>query len=316
MRKHKLRLSHMIPNAWFYRLRDMNTKPLSSAYSSSTSKQHNYPRNSICYTPTLQPVYTTNIIHNPPSRKHPLYTQPTEPIDHTNKYPFSESTRSTPPSTSCSRELITASTNDNLQKLPPIITKPTKSSIDKSTMVEKNEETCSKSSVSIKTIKENISKKETAGGKPVSEIKIRSNSSKTPVCKRMVDDNNDDKRQKKLSSSCCIVKSSFDPQKDLKESMLEMILENNIRESKDLEKLLACYLSWNSNEYHDMIVKAFEQIWLSFNFSSLVHQKFELLMVLLRIMWFGVYCPWLPWQSLILYISFDTQLGLFFWKHK
>ncbi|CAH1433196.1 unnamed protein product [Lactuca virosa] len=276
----------MIPNAWFYRLRDMNIKPLSSAYSSSTSKQHNHPRNSICYTPTLQQLYTTNIIHNPPSPKHPLYTQPTEPIDHTHqdlflsptsssyKYPFSESTRSldtTPPSTSCSRKLISASTNDNLQKLPPIITKPTKSSIDKSKMVEKNEETCSKSSVSIKTIKENISKKETAGGKPVSEIKIRSNSSKTPVCKRMVDDNNDDKRQKKLSSSCCIVKSSFDPQKDMKESMLEMILENNIRESKDLEKLLACYLSWNSNEYHDMIVKAFEQIRLSFNFRSLVH---------------------------------------------
>ncbi|CAI9298849.1 unnamed protein product [Lactuca saligna] len=283
MAKHKLRLSHMIPNAWFYRLRDMNTKPLSSAYSSSTSKQHNHSRNSICYTPTLQPVYTTNIIHNPPSPKHPLCTQPTEPIDHTHqdlflsptscsyKYPFSESTRSTPPSTFCSRELITASTTDNLQKLPPIITKPTKSSIDKSTMVEKNEGTRSKSSVSIKTIKENISKKETAGGKPVSEIKIRSNSSKTPVCKRMVHDNNDDKRKKKLSSSRCIVKSSFDPQKDLKESMLEMILENNIRESKDLEKLLACYLSWNSNEYHDMIVKAFEQIWLNFNFSSLVH---------------------------------------------
>ncbi|KAJ7964309.1 transcription repressor OFP4-like [Quillaja saponaria] len=58
-----------------------------------------------------------------------------------------------------------------------------------------------------------------------------------------------------------IVKSSFDPQRDFRESMVEMILENNIRETKDLEDLLACYLSLNSKEYHDLIVKAFEQIW-------------------------------------------------------
>lgn len=58
-----------------------------------------------------------------------------------------------------------------------------------------------------------------------------------------------------------VVKSSFDPQRDFKESMVEMIMENNIRESKDLENLLACYLSLNSGEYHELIVKAFEQIW-------------------------------------------------------
>ncbi|QCE01063.1 Ovate protein family [Vigna unguiculata] len=58
-----------------------------------------------------------------------------------------------------------------------------------------------------------------------------------------------------------VVKSSFDPQSDFRESMVEMIVENNIRASKDLEDLLACYLSLNSSEYHDLIVKAFEQIW-------------------------------------------------------
>ncbi|KAL4572517.1 hypothetical protein LXL04_019296 [Taraxacum kok-saghyz] len=256
MGKHKLRLAHMIPNAWFYRLQDMTTKPLPSAYSSSTSKHHNHPRNSISYTPK---VYTT---------KQPLYTQPTEPTDHTHqdsflspsssgyKYPSSESTRSldTPPSTSCNSGL-TASTND-LQKLPPIITKTTKTFMDvRSSMVDRNEETCS----------------QTPGRQQVSGIKIRSNSSKTRVCKGMVDDNDDDKRQKKLSSRCCIVKSTFDPEKDLKESMVEMIMENNIRESKDLEQLLAYYLSLNPNEYHDMIVKACEEIWLSFNYSV---QKF------------------------------------------
>ncbi|KAL2317376.1 hypothetical protein Fmac_031252 [Flemingia macrophylla] len=58
-----------------------------------------------------------------------------------------------------------------------------------------------------------------------------------------------------------VVKSSFDPQSDFRESMVEMIVENNIWASKDLEDLLACYLSLNSCEYHDLIVKAFEQIW-------------------------------------------------------
>ncbi|KAF9618865.1 hypothetical protein IFM89_002733 [Coptis chinensis] len=68
-------------------------------------------------------------------------------------------------------------------------------------------------------------------------------------------------RKKNLSDSFAIVKSSFDPQRDFRESMVEMIVENNIKASKDLEELLACYLSLNSNEYHDIIVKVFEQIW-------------------------------------------------------
>ncbi|XP_068642728.1 transcription repressor OFP1-like [Aristolochia californica] len=68
-------------------------------------------------------------------------------------------------------------------------------------------------------------------------------------------------RKKSLTESFAVVKSSFDPQKDFRDSMVEMIVENNIRASKDLEELLACYLSLNSNEYHDVIVKVFEQIW-------------------------------------------------------
>ncbi|MQL73030.1 hypothetical protein Taro_005362 [Colocasia esculenta] len=61
--------------------------------------------------------------------------------------------------------------------------------------------------------------------------------------------------RKFLSESCAVVKSSSDPQRDFRDSMVEMIVENNIRTSKDLEELLACYLSLNSNEYHDVIVK-------------------------------------------------------------
>ncbi|KAI0526974.1 hypothetical protein KFK09_002570 [Dendrobium nobile] len=68
-------------------------------------------------------------------------------------------------------------------------------------------------------------------------------------------------RKERLKESIAVVKSSSDPQKDFRESMVEMILENNILASKDLEDLLASYLSLNSREYHDMIVEVFEEIW-------------------------------------------------------
>lgn len=58
-----------------------------------------------------------------------------------------------------------------------------------------------------------------------------------------------------------VVKASVDPQRDFRESMVEMIVQNQIRVSKDLEDLLASYLSLNSNQYHPFIINAFEQIW-------------------------------------------------------
>ncbi|KAI3896640.1 hypothetical protein MKX03_024689 [Papaver bracteatum] len=72
-----------------------------------------------------------------------------------------------------------------------------------------------------------------------------------------------------VSDSFAVVKSSFDPQRDFYESMVEMILENNLRATSDLEELLACYLSLNSNEYHDLIVQVFEQIWFDLTDSKL-----------------------------------------------
>ncbi|KAL6967802.1 Transcription repressor ofp1, partial [Sarracenia purpurea var. burkii] len=63
------------------------------------------------------------------------------------------------------------------------------------------------------------------------------------------------------SQSFAIVKLSRNPERDFKESMVEMIAENHILASKDLEDLLARYLSLNSDEYHGLIVKMFQQIW-------------------------------------------------------
>ncbi|KAK4748187.1 hypothetical protein SAY87_014773 [Trapa incisa] len=68
--------------------------------------------------------------------------------------------------------------------------------------------------------------------------------------------------KKKLWRSMAVVKSSFDPKRDFRESMVEMIVEHNIKASKDLEELLACYLCLNTGEYHELIIEVFKQIWL------------------------------------------------------
>ena len=67
--------------------------------------------------------------------------------------------------------------------------------------------------------------------------------------------------KRSLTESLAIVKSTNDPQRDFRESMVEMIVENKIRASNELEDLLACYLSLNTDEYHDIIIKVFKQIW-------------------------------------------------------
>ncbi|CAH8391649.1 unnamed protein product [Eruca vesicaria subsp. sativa] len=69
-------------------------------------------------------------------------------------------------------------------------------------------------------------------------------------------------QSKQVLDSVAVIKSSLDPKKDFRESMVEMIEENNIRASQDLRELLACYLSLNPKEYHDLILEVFVQVWL------------------------------------------------------
>ncbi|PHT98792.1 Transcription repressor OFP8 [Capsicum chinense] len=65
----------------------------------------------------------------------------------------------------------------------------------------------------------------------------------------------------KVNESFAIVKKSADPYDDFKRSMMEMILEKEMFEAKDLEQLLLCFLSLNSRHYHAVIVEAFTEIW-------------------------------------------------------
>ncbi|GAV58630.1 Ovate domain-containing protein/DNA_binding_2 domain-containing protein [Cephalotus follicularis] len=164
--------------------------------------------------------------------------------------------------------------------LPPILTKPAKLD-NKTTHVNnlnrrrssKLDEIQADKSLSVKIVKEqnnNTTQKEQRSNPLIRKstsnsktgLRLRLNSPRIGISKRI-----QALTRKSVSSNAClsgsfaVVKSSDDPQRDFRDSMVEMIVENNIRTSKDLEDLLACYLQLNSIEYHHVIVKAFEQIW-------------------------------------------------------
>ncbi|KAI3450247.1 hypothetical protein Pfo_006912 [Paulownia fortunei] len=155
-------------------------------------------------------------------------------------------------------------------ELPPILTRPRKHNALQESPEFKN------SSVKFQTEKHSTQKKKNtktatspATRKSFSHsggVKIQGNRAKLGSKKIDTRGRKSLKGEKKgcfYSESLAIVKASFDPEKDFRDSMMEMIVENNIRASKDLEELLACYLSLNSSQYHHLIIKAFEQIWFN-----------------------------------------------------
>ncbi|EES17993.1 hypothetical protein BDA96_09G100700 [Sorghum bicolor] len=69
-------------------------------------------------------------------------------------------------------------------------------------------------------------------------------------------------RRSAARRSLAVVKTSTDPPRDFKESMVEMIVENDMNAPEDMQELLECYLSLNSREYHGVIKEVFREIWL------------------------------------------------------
>lgn len=104
---------------------------------------------------------------------------------------------------------------------------------------------------------------------PSHGVKLRTNSPRIAdrrisLGRKSVSSNSSSGSRCSVAESFAVMKSSKDPGRDFRESMVEMIVENNIRASSDLEELLACYLLLNSNEYHDLIINVFKQIWFDF----------------------------------------------------
>ncbi|XP_051180763.1 uncharacterized protein [Lolium perenne] len=74
-----------------------------------------------------------------------------------------------------------------------------------------------------------------------------------------------------LYESLVVVKTSSDPEREMAESMAEMVAANHIRSSDDLQELLACYLALNAAEHHRAVVAAFRRVWLHIASQRLLH---------------------------------------------
>ncbi|KAL0360693.1 UNVERIFIED_CONTAM: Transcription repressor OFP7 [Sesamum radiatum] len=76
----------------------------------------------------------------------------------------------------------------------------------------------------------------------------------------MTESGDQEKKDGKVNESFVVVKRSVDPFEDFKKSMLEMIVEKQMFEHKELEQLLMSFLSLNSRMHHRVIVEAFTEI--------------------------------------------------------
>lgn len=300
----------MIPNAWFFKLKDMSSKPPSKPHSlSSKPKKHRLPP------PSSPPSSATKAAVSPPNpepRKSYHFTRELAlelpeypPLSPPRKSKSSskssrknnnsqnvsnplspKSTKSTrknhhqlslssSASTTCTCRTSTTTTNDSLSppqepekpnsfdividvskpykvkgfdlELPRIVTKPTEPT--KPTKVSLN----SKDHQKVSTPSRRFSGSSPAG------VRLKINSPRIMARKQGQNGNSGRRsvsscsKRRSISESFAVVKSSRDPQKDFRESMVEMIVQNNLMASKDLEDLLACYLSLNSEDRKSVV---------------------------------------------------------------
>ncbi|CBI18053.3 unnamed protein product, partial [Vitis vinifera] len=267
MGNYKFRLSDMMPNAWFYKLKDMgrgrghnsghsikkkqSTKTAAAQAGKPKQPHRDCPRKSYYF--TRDPISSDGFFHSPTNPKSVWTKSDSTPDFWDSPLDSSPDGVSLLPELGSDRIQSAESFDGMLDgfetiselDLPPIITKPAK----------------------FNEMVNDIKKKEMTEPVKVRRMRLRNNSPRIASRKiqshgrKSVSSTSSSSSRRSLSDSFAIVKSSFDPQRDFRDSMMEMIVENNIRASKDLEELLACYLSLNSDEYHDIIIKVFKQIW-------------------------------------------------------
>ncbi|KAF8103759.1 hypothetical protein N665_0185s0033 [Sinapis alba] len=259
MGNYRFRLSELVPNAWFYKLRDMGKsrkKQQNSSVSLSPIKKQQpvpTPTPSTARSPRLPPRRSSSYYARPGSRNS-LHNRSTTISSAPPKQVISSASTTessfSPPEFRSDQLLIPDESLDSSSHSPcsyvsskavtplleldlhPIITKPT-----------------------------TVGK--TAGSSPAG---VRLRRLRSPrISTRKVASSGERTATVSSRRSRAVVKASVDPRRDFKESMEEMISENNIRGSKDLEELLACYLCLNSDEYHHIIINVFKQIWLDLN---------------------------------------------------
>ncbi|CAG7867471.1 transcription repressor OFP4 [Brassica rapa] len=291
MRNYKFRFSAMIPSEWLHKLKNM-TKPRKkhprpSSCSLNTTKKTKASSESNKSLPHSSRTYFSSrshtsleskILHNSPrnslhvieSKRKTIY-KPSPPPSSSVSAGFNKKKINFPPnqdsSSSASSNVIDMNSRDfkkrmfkemkvfdSTEKACPASNRTKTSRKPHHLSVKVNnkekEEAC--------RIKKNVSNgRRSSSNSP--RIKIKVNSPRVQVPARRSKSRS---QNKQVLESFAVIKSSLDPKKDFRESMVEMIEENNIRASQDLRELLACYLSLNPKEYHDLILKVFVQVWL------------------------------------------------------
>ncbi|KAG7573091.1 DNA-binding domain ovate family-like [Arabidopsis suecica] len=319
MGNYKFRISEMLPNAWFHKLKDMTkhskpkNKPSSSSSSNTCSKKkpssdslphhhsyfsnslvannpphYNSPRNSLhtkrmskrktLYKPSLKPLTPPPLVSasfnkskingqdssysmfpaletSPESFVYSFY----EEDDDDEFVDFSNFKTNTKNKAFTKQKVKVYDSKEKACLASNPIKKPQKSHLSVKINREKEEEDDGEYRAEKKYQRQVSSGRKSSAGinlKRVNSPRIQLSGTRRSTSRRSSESKQD------VLESFAVMKQSVDPKKDFRESMIEMIEENNVRASKDLEDLLACYLSLNPKEYHDLIIQVFEQIWL------------------------------------------------------
>ncbi|KAI0531169.1 hypothetical protein KFK09_000722 [Dendrobium nobile] len=246
------RLSDLMPYSWFYKLKNMRSRGNRVQKAKNSKSKSQISRTEPLQSPTIQDFSTNRFSHYITSEERAAEqlsrspTRPTKSMKKPKKKLLSSPVLNAQPSHetplhslddrfdakffTSSSDIFVAEPNHPLPPPPPILTKPR-----------------------LINGRKQSPKQGSRSPSATQQIKLRIKSPKL-VQKRLL-------KRKGLTDSFVVVKYSSDPKGDFRESMVDMIVENNLFSLKELEELLSCYLLLNSSEYHDLIVEVFEKIW-------------------------------------------------------
>lgn len=241
MGKHKFKLSDLLPNSWFYKLKDMNKG--TKTHNSFTNNRNHFHATST--TPKPLPPYLPN--------RASFYFSAKEGVD---KFPVKSNpkaidihfpTEASKKTNQISRKVLLKPPIASMSKSPPY-DRDVYTEEDKLNRFDISAEFKGNPEIKLRPIKTKGFERDALTDQPSSprlrSRRLRVYQARNPLMRGFI-----------------VVKTSVNPWMDFRESVLEMIAENGIRETKDFEELLTCYLVLNSSDYHAVIIDVFKKIW-------------------------------------------------------
>ncbi|EMS64314.1 hypothetical protein TRIUR3_29052 [Triticum urartu] len=232
MARRKFRLSDMIPNAWFYKLRDMGAHGRGGVgvhHRSSSARSYQQPPSAR----ESSARWSVGAARQPPSSRWHREVSNDVQQPEADVEPPATPTKESPRAPLPRRASYYYSTRDREVPAPPV-PKPPRA---------KEAQSPTRSARRRHKVDHAPEERGPAGGKE-------------PVVGALGSSG-------RRRDTYPVVKMSEDPRQDFRESMEEMISAKRIQDAEDLEDLLACYLSLNDAAHHDLIIDVFEQIWVS-----------------------------------------------------